>query len=41
MSVYLLGRLSELSDEQLLLKSFGPAEGPWSYNGVISYWTKA
>lgn len=38
MSVYLAARLSELADEKLLIKTFGPAEGPWSYNGIISHW---
>lgn len=41
MSVYLATRLSELADEKLLIKTFGPAEGPWSYNGIISYWERA
>ncbi len=40
MSVYLAARLSELADEKLLAKTFGPAEGPWSYNGVISHWAR-
>jgi hypothetical protein len=41
MSSYLAARLSELADERLLVKTFGPAEGPWSYNSVISYWVRA
>lgn len=40
MSSYLAARLSELADEQQLVKTFGPAEGPWSYNGVISHWAR-
>lgn len=40
MSVYLAARLSELADEKLLIKTFGPAEGPWSYNGIISHWKR-
>jgi hypothetical protein len=38
MSVYLSTRLRELSREGLLDVRWGPAEGPWSYNGIISYW---
>jgi hypothetical protein len=41
MSVYLAARLSELADEKLLIKTYGPAEGPWSYNGIISHWERA
>lgn len=40
MSVYLAARLSELAGEKLLVKTFGPAEGPWAYNGIISYWAR-
>lgn len=40
MSAYLAARLSELAGEGLLVKSFGPAEGPWSYNTIISYWSR-
>jgi hypothetical protein len=40
MSAYLAARLSELADEKLLVKTFGPAEGPWAYNGIISYWQR-
>lgn len=40
MSVYLAARLSELADEKLLVKTFGPAEGSWSYNGIISHWQR-
>ena len=41
MSAYLAARLSELAEEKLLFKTFGAAEGPWSYNGIISYWERA
>ena len=41
MSVYLAARLSELADEKLLIKTFGPADGPWAYNGIISHWERA
>ena len=41
MSSYLAARLSELADEQLAVKTFGPAEGEWSYNSVISHWARA
>jgi hypothetical protein len=41
MSAYLAARLSELADEKLLIKTFGPAEGPWAYNGIISHWQRA
>ena len=41
MSSYLAARLSELADEQILVKTFGPAEGEWSYNGAISHWARA
>lgn len=40
MSAYLAARLSELASEGHLEKTFGPAEGPWSYNGVISHWQR-
>ena len=40
MSVYLSLRLSELAKEGSVQLTWGPAEGPWSYNGVISYWVK-
>lgn len=40
MSVYLSGRLSELAAEDALVKSWGPAEGQWAYNGIISHWTR-
>ena len=40
-SVYLAARLSELADEGLLIKSFAPAEGPWTYSGIISHWNRA
>ena len=41
MSVYLAARLSELAGEGLLVKTYGPAEGPWVYNGIISHWQRA
>ena len=41
MSAYLAARLSELADEELLIKSFAPAEGEWAYNGIISHWERA
>ena len=41
MSVYLGARLSELADEKLLVKTFGSAEGPWAYDGIISHWERA
>lgn len=41
MSVYLAARLSELADEKLLIKTYAPAAGPWSYNGIISQWERA
>lgn len=41
MSSYLATRLSELSDEGHLKKTWGPAEGPWAYNGTISWWQQA
>jgi hypothetical protein len=41
MSSYLAARLTELANEKLLVKTFGPAEGEWSYNGVISHWARA
>ena len=41
MSSYLAARLSELANEQLLVKTFGRAEGEWSYNSVISHWARA
>jgi hypothetical protein len=40
MSAYLSRRLGELAEEGLLGVHWGPAEGPWSYNGRISYWSK-
>jgi hypothetical protein len=40
MSVYLSARLKELSQEGRLDVRWGPAEGPWSYNGIISYWRR-
>jgi hypothetical protein len=41
MAAYLAARLSELADEGHLAKTFGPATGPWRYNGMISYWQVA
>jgi len=41
MSAYLAARLSELADEGVLVKTFGPATGPWAYNSVISYWKRS
>lgn len=41
MAAYLAARLSELAAEGHLQKTFGPATGAWSYNGVISYWQVA
>jgi hypothetical protein len=40
MSVYLALRLSELAKEGAVDLSWGPAEGPWAYNGTYSYWTR-
>jgi hypothetical protein len=40
MSVYLAGRLRELATEEAVDLTWGPAEGPWSYNGIISYWAR-
>jgi hypothetical protein len=40
MSAYLSGRLRDLNREGALELSWGPAEGPWSYNGIISYWAR-
>jgi hypothetical protein len=40
MSAYLSRRLGELAEEQLLSTNWGPAEGPWSYNVRISYWSQ-
>jgi hypothetical protein len=40
MSSYLSGRLGDLAKEGLLEPTWGPAEGPWSYNGVISHWAR-
>jgi hypothetical protein len=40
MSVYLSLRLSELAREEAVELTWGPAEGPWSYNGIISYWAR-
>lgn len=41
MSAYLAGRLRDLEREGHLVLSWGPAEGPWSYNGIISHWRLA
>ena len=41
MSAYLATRLSELAEEGLLEKTWGPAEGQWAHNSVISYWRLA
>lgn len=41
MSAYLAARLSELFDEKLLLKTQGPATGPWVHLSEISYWTRS
>jgi hypothetical protein len=40
MSAYLAARLRDLAKEQAVQLSWGPAEGPWSYNGIISYWAR-
>jgi hypothetical protein len=40
MSTYLAARLRDLAREASLSLTWGPAEGPWSYNGVISHWTR-
>jgi hypothetical protein len=40
MSVYLAARLRDLAREGSVDLSWGPAEGPWSYNGIISYWAR-
>ncbi len=40
MSAYLAGRLRDLAREEAVQLSWGPAEGPWAYNGVISYWAR-
>jgi hypothetical protein len=40
MSVYLALRLSELAREGSVALTWGPAEGPWAYNGTYSYWAK-
>ena len=40
MSVYLAARLRDLAREQAVDLSWGPAEGPWAHNGVISYWAR-
>ena len=40
MSSYLSGRLGELAKEGSLEVAWGPAEGPWAYNGRISHWTR-
>lgn len=40
MSVYLSLRLRELATEGVLDVEWGPAEGPWSYNGIFSYWRR-
>jgi hypothetical protein len=39
-SVYLGGRLSELAKAGLLEQQWGPAEGPWAYNGTYQWWRK-
>jgi hypothetical protein len=41
MSVYLSTRLRELADEKLVELTWGPAEGEWAYNGVISHWARS
>ena len=40
MSAYLAARLRDLVKEEAVDLTWGPAEGPWSYNGIISYWTR-
>jgi len=40
MSAFLAGRLSELSDEGAVAKTWAPAERPWAYDGVISHWAR-
>jgi len=40
MSVYLAARLRDLAKEEAVDLTWGPAEGPWSYNGIISYWAR-
>jgi len=37
-SVYIARVLAMLRDRGLVAFSYGPATGPWSYNGSISYW---
>ena len=41
MSVYLACRLKDLQREGFLDQREGPAEGPWAYNGIISWWRKS
>lgn len=38
MSAYLALRLRELEKEHHLELKWGPAEGPWAYNEIISHW---
>jgi hypothetical protein len=40
MSAYLAGRLRDLSRGGSADLTWGPAEGPWGYNGIISYWAR-
>jgi hypothetical protein len=40
MSVYLAARLRDLAREQAVDLTWGPAEGPWSHNGIISHWAR-
>lgn len=40
MSTYLSLRLSELAKEGVVDLTWGPAEGSWARNGIISQWAK-
>jgi len=40
MSAYLAARLRDLANEKAVELTWGPAEGHWSYNGIISYWAR-
>jgi hypothetical protein len=39
-SVYIARVLAMLRDRDMIAFSYGPATGPWSYNGSISYWAR-